>query len=453
MGYNVTPLPLVLVFSVAGLLWVAPIAYQYRVGGALRNITSASDADSGYVLINRAASLLDAGSHLEPFGPGADFSYLPGQDIFSAPFIKQIGTDAVKPLDRFAPEPLKRLLETLFTEGLATCADVWSDLSKEAQTNAFQQSPLAGPGNKTEEQADRLVALDRINASFERSKQQFSVCLEKIIAQTHIEKKEILGALASAQRNAYLVHIAYRMFGPRSTDYRDYLIRSNFAASEMRPFGLGDISVLAGIGWALFFLSVLYLAREYVDSPSLWSVLRAVFMTSSSLALLLLALDRVSPIPNNGNQSVYDAVASALHWPAMMFIPITIAWVIKSWFSPSTLLTRSASLATFLCLPVFMAIESLNAVNTISTNYAGGACPNIEWSWLDQVHCGFYAVWQPAVQFVGDFLSLHLNWSMYWTTPAGRIGISWASSIMFAWILVWPTLQLLKREYVRPRDK
>jgi hypothetical protein len=446
LGYKVTPLPLILVFSVAGLFWAAPIFFDYRMGAALQSTASAADADSGYVFINRAASLLDAGSHLEPLGQGPEFSYLPGPDVFSASFIKRIGTDAVKPLDRFAPQPLKRLLASLFTEGLAGCAAVWGDLSREAQTNAIQQS------NKAEAQAARLAALDTINASFERSRQQFPTCLDKIIVQTNIEKKEILGALATAQRNAYLVHIAYRMFGPHSSDYRDYLTRTNFAAPELKPFGLGDISVIAGIGWILFFLSVLYVAREYVDSSSLWSLLRTVFVVGSSLALFLLALDRVSPIPNNGNQSVYDVVASALHWPAMLLIPITMAWVIASWFFPSTLWTRSASLATFLCLPVFIAIESLNALNTFaSTNYA--SCPSMEWFWLDQLHCGIYAVWQPTIRLVGDFLSLHLSWDAYWTTTAGRIGISSATSIILAWALAWPFLQLLKREYVRPRDK
>jgi hypothetical protein len=454
LGYRIAAPPIICVFAIGLLLWVAPIAFDYRFGAALQRTASAEEAEKGYVQINKVAALIGANRHLEQLRQGPEFSYLPGPDVFSKQFIRATAADAAKPLTLFAPPPFKKLLIGFVEEGVSGCALAWSDESRQSQIEAAQRRDATNTEESLAIATQRALKIDGINREFERSRQQFTTCLEKAIEQTKLDKADLLENLATAQRNAYLIHIGYMVFGPDSANYREYTSRSDFAASELKPFGLGDLFVFAGVAWIIFWLSVLYAVGGYVESPALGDALKEDFFVIAFLAFIFFVVGRASPFQNSNILSGYDLVASTLHWPALALIPFALAWVILSFFRPSTSWTRSASVTTLVCLPIALAVECLNALNTLSwVSYSGGGCPAIGWLWTDQLHCRIYVVWQPIVKTIGDFLFQNLGWGTYWTKTAGRVGVSAAISILAAWPLAYVFLQFLKREYVRPRDK
>ena len=279
--------------------------------------------------------------------------------------------------------------------------------------------------------------------------------MDNAVQSTKIDREEIVRAFRVAERNAYLIQYAYKSFGQNSADYLQYFNDPRFAAPELFPFGLGDVTVVSAIAWLALIISVFYLAREYVDSPSFASVIRNVVLIGLAAVLMLSSFGLASSIPRlNGNPYAHDALASVLHWPSLAVIAIGVISLLKMWIGPSTNRTRFLMLMTFLCVPIAIGIETLNAVNILTlVDYRNGNCPRPGWILADRVHCVVYSVWQPLIRDWAGWFANQLNWPLALSTVGGRAAISAIMSIVIAWPISSIVLVALKREFVRPRDK
>jgi hypothetical protein len=460
-GYKIASPPLLLLFVVIASLWVAPFLYAYCANSALRATATSGEASVGYLRMLRAATLFNADTHYEPLKPSSEIGPLEPYEKFTVSFVKGVGEAAVQPIEIFAPVDSRGVLLSLLKNSLPLCAQIWSLTSKADAVAAVQgtSAPASGrPQTEGEQAAARSVRasqLDRIDAELERATRLFGQCLDSAIQDTKLDKDEIARGFKIAQRNAYLVHHAHKSFGQNSADYLQYVVDQKFAAPELLPLGLGDVTVLAAVVWLVSLMSVFYLAGEYVDSTSFASVIRNVVLVVMVLLLVLSLFGLAPPIPrNNNNPLIYDALASVLHWPSLAVMVIGAVGIAESLLRPSTSRTRFTILMAFLCVPASFGIETLNAVNTLaSIDYQTGGCPRVSWILADRLHCAVYSVWQPFVRDSAGWLANQFHWPQFWLTAGGRAAISVALSILVAWPVTSILLVILKREYVRPRDK
>jgi hypothetical protein len=459
-GYKIASPPLLLLFVVIASLWVSPFAYAYCANSALKAIAGLEDAGFGYLHLLRAATLVNADSHYESLKLQPEIAPLESPERFTVSFIKGVLEAAVQPVEVFAPANIRGVLLSLLRTSLPECAGSWSTISKtDAMAAAQAASTQRSDRAQTEEEreaarSDKASQLDRIDAKFERSTLAFRQCLDKALQDTKLDRDEIVRGFRFAERNAYLVQYAHRSFGQNSADYLQYISDQRFAAPELSPFGLGDVTILAAVVWLVFLMSIFYLAGEYVDTSSLTSVTRNVVLVAMILVLILSLFGLTSSIPRSGNFFIHDTLASILHWPSLAVLPLGAVGILEAISRSSTSRTRFTILMTFLCLPMALAIETLNAVNTLtSIDYQGGNCPRASWIIADRLHCAVYASWQPFVRDGGGWLASRLHWPQFWLTTGGRAAISAILSILIAWPITSAFLVVLKREYVRPRDK
>ena len=460
-GYKVASPPLLLLFVVIALLWVPPFVYAYCAASALGATASSEEANVGYLRLLRAATFFGADAHYESLRAPSDIGPLDPVERFTGAFVKSEAQAAVRPVELFAPTSTRSVLLSLLQTSLPECSGRWSTTSK-ADAVAAVQAAAARRDDRAQTEEEREAArneraskLDRIDVGFERATREFRQCLDNALQNTKLDREEIVRAFKIAERNAYLVHYAHKSFGQNSADYLQYVSDPKFAAPELSPFGLGDVTVLSAIVWLVFLMSVFYLAGEYVNSSSFASVVRNVVLTVMALVLVLSSFGSAPSIPRfNGNPFVHDALASALHWPSLAVIGIGATGVLRTWFGPSTSRTRFLILITFLCVPVAIGIETLNTVNTLTmVDYRGSNCPKVGWILADRVHCAIYSVWQPIVRGSEVWLANQLHWPLALGTIGGRAAISAILAILIAWPISSIGLVLLKREFVRPRDK
>jgi len=460
-GYKIASPPLLLLFVVIGSLWIAPFLYAYCVCSSLKETASLEDASVGYMRLLRAAALFNADAHNETLETHSEVAPLYPLDRFTEAFAVGIAQGALRPIEMFAPAGMRNVLSSLLRTSLPECSKSWSTTSRSDATAAAQAAAAQATDKaKTEEEKElarkeKANRIDRIDADFERASRVFRQCLDDAVRNTNLDLDDIARGFRTAQRNAYLIQYAYKSFGLSSADYLLYVNDPKFAAPDLFPFGLGDLTVLSAIVWIAFLVSVFYLAGEYVDSSSFASVVSNVVLIIFLVVLVLSSFGSPPSIPRLSNPPFsHDAVASTLHWPSIIVLGIGALGLLRTLVGPSTKATRFAVLATFLCLPLAIGIEALNAVNTLtSVDYRGGNCPRVGWVVADRVHCVVYSVWQPFVRDCGVWLANHVHWPQFWLTVGGRASISAALSILVAWPVSSVLLLLLKREYVRPRDK
>jgi hypothetical protein len=462
LGYKIAPPRLALLLIVFGLLWVAPIASNYLISHELRRLANIEEAGTGYLRLQRVASLFGANAHYEPLKLQVAIQQLEPVERFSVPFIKELASAAVRPIEMFAPIELRGVVLTLLNEKIPACAVVWQSKSR-VEVLADIDSAIARrlANNPTAEErellrAERASNVDQTISDFDRYSQRFRECLDQSIQDTHLRKEDFDRELQAAQRNAYLIQIAHKAFGPMSSDFRQYASDAKFAAPDLLPFGIGDLTVFAVIAWMILLISIFYIASEFADGATFASVARNGLLTALTLYLVVSFFSSLVSIPVlGGRPSIFDTLASNLHWPALITLPLcALAMIGTVPLFPSSYWSRFLLLTTFVGLPLALVVETLNAVNSLaSVNYQNGNCPTIGWVVTARIHCAVYSTWQPLVREAGETLANQLHWAAFWQTPASRISIAAALAILFAWLILPILVFLLKREFVRPRDR
>jgi hypothetical protein len=459
-GYRTATPSLVLLIATIALLWIPPFVYAYRVNSALKAAATEQDAGASYLRMQRAASLITAESHYEPLKLQSEIGRLDPIDKFTVTVVQDVAKLAVQPIEVFAPTNVRGVLLSLLKTDIPACGQNLSTKSKtETITSVRDDYSNRSERAQTDEERelvrrDRASHLDRTEADFDGYLRQFRECLDKAVQATKLGKEEVVRGFKFAQRNAYLVYYAHRSFGPNSADYIQYISDQQFAAPELWPFSFGDITVLATICWLSFFASVCYLGAEYADSSSIASAARNVILFIMLLFLVLPIVGLASPISRPSNPLSLDILASSLHWPSLTLLPAAALAILGTVWPASTSKSRFALLAVFLCLPLAIEIEVLNAINTLAAvDYRSGNCPRVSWAIADRFHCAGYALWQPFVKDWGLWLANWLHWGQFWVDAGSRITISAILSTLIAWPISLAILAGLKREYVRPRDK
>jgi hypothetical protein len=463
-GYKIAYPPLIMLFIAICLLWLAPAVFAYLSCTALRATAEAEEAGAGYLFIQRVASLLNSGAetHYEPLKLQSPIGSLESTDKFTVVFIKGVATAAVQPITTFAPSGMRPLLLSFLDRSISTCAEGWGSKSK-TEVLASARDEIAQRTQQAQTEAernaidkDRAVQSDRIDAQYDRYARLFRECLTSTIEQAKLDKSEIVRSFKAAERNAYMVQYAYKALGQSSADYRQFLSDQQFAAPELSFVGLGDLTVLAWLAWSILSVSIFYLAGEYADSAAIASVTRNTALIVTSGFLILSFFSFASPIPKvNNNPTVADTFAAALHWPALLAIFFGILAIFGTLLMPtSNNMTRSAILAIYLLLPAVIAIETLNVVNTFSlVDYASGTCPKGNWPLADQLHCFAYAVLQPLARAGSSWIANQLHWDDFQIRAGSRIAVCAILAGAITWGATSGILVLLKREFVRPRDK
>jgi hypothetical protein len=462
-GYKIASPPLIMLFITICLLWLAPAVFAYFSCVALRATAGAEDASAGYLRIQRVASLLNsnAETHYEPLKLQPPIESLESTDKFTVAFIKSVAAAAAQPIATFAPSGVRALLLRFLDRNISTCAELWGSKSK-TEVLASVRDDIAERTQQAQTEAernaidtDRAVQSDRIDAEYDRYVRLFRECLTSTIEQAKLDKSDIVRGFKTAERNAYMVQYAYKALGQGSADYRQFVSDQQFAAPELSSVGLGDLAVLAWLAWFILSVSIFYLAGEYADSAAIASVSRNTALIVISGFLILSFFSFASPIPKaNNNPTIADTFAAALHWPALIAIVFAILAIFGTLMPTSTKMTRSAILATYLLLPAVIAIETLNVVNTFNVvDYTGGSCPRGSWALADQLHCSVYAVLKPLARTWSVWIANQLRWNDFQMQAGSRVAVCVILTGAITWGATSGILVLLKREFVRPRDK
>ena len=297
---------------------------------------------------------------------------------------------------------------------------------------------------------ERASELDRTAANFEIHLRSFHECVDKAVSESNVNQETIVREFRLAQRNAYLIYYAHKGFGPNSSDYLQFVGRSDFAAVGLSPF-LGDITIFASACWMIFFISVFYRGMEYAGSAAVISAAFNTLIAAMVLGLAFSILGLGATIQQSTpNTLTFDTLASLLHWPSLVAVCFVLIAAFGTLPTSSTLKTRSAILVAYVCLPIALEVESLNAINTLSAlDYATATCSSFG-GW-GRMHCIVYGVWQPLVRTLGSRVAHELNWQQFWSDAGARITMSITVSVLLSLPVTWFLLFLLKREFVRPR--
>jgi hypothetical protein len=460
LGYEIKPPRFVFIFFVFAGLWSAPVVGDYYVSQRLRQLATEEKAGAGYLRIQRIAALLNADIHYEPLKLNVGIQQLEPVNRFSAPFIKDLASSSISAVESFAPITLQSIVLTLLAEKIPECATKWPDVSSADAIAAIESSiasRLAKAASSEEKEslnADRASQITGTNSKYDSYNQQFRECLDRAIQGTRVRREDINAELKNAARNAYMIQAAHKSFGQASADFRQYSSAANFAVPDLLPLGIGDLTVVAAITWAVLLISISYIAAEYVELSTLSTVAINGFLGVLVLSLFVSLFNSLSLIPAvGGKPSIFDSLAAILHWPALAVLPVAAFAVLKAlWILPSTYWSRFAMLTTFLGVPVALIVETLNAVNSLpSVNYQNANCSAV--GVAERMHCYVYSIWQPIVRLAGQTIAQQFHWTDFWAAPAGRILIAALLATLFTWLALQPLGFLLKREFVRPRDK
>jgi hypothetical protein len=455
-GYRTRSPTLPLLFVVMALFWLPTFIYAYQANKALSLVTSEETAGRSYLYMQRAASFFGASAHYENLKLEPVISAMDPPDAFSAAMVREEALRDVSSFEMFSPNPMRGILSSLVRRALPGCADMLLPKSKTATMEALRndydrKGNLAQTDREREDvRRERASELDRANSEHESHLQSFRNCLDKAISETNLSREEIIQGFRLAQANAYLVYYANKGFGAKSADYLQFTGRPDFAAIGLYPL-LGDITVLSSACLMIFFLSVFYRGMEYVGAAAAISAAFNSLFITMVLAIAFSILGLTSTIQQStANTLTFDVFASFLHWPALVagfFVP---AAAVGCFSSSSTRKSRLAILIAFICLPLAIAVESLNAVNTLSAvDYASTNCALFA-GW-NRIHCYLYTGWQPLVRVVGSGIAVEFNWLDFRNDAGARMTISSITAVLLAIPLTWVILFLLKREYVRPR--
>jgi len=265
-----------------------------------------------------------------------------------------------------------------------------------------------------------------------------------------VTPEEIVRGFRLAQQNAYLIYYANKGFGANSSDYLQFVGRSDFAAVGQFPFP-GDVTIFAGVCWMIFFISVFYRGMEYTGSAAAISATFNTIFFAMALVIAFSILGLSSMIQQStSNVLSVDVLASLLHWPSLIGLFFVLMAALGAWSRSSTHKSRSAILVAYVCLPIAIEVESLNAINTLSAiDYASAVCSSFGgWS---RLQCIAYSVWQPLIRTLGSLVAHELNWQQFWNDAGARIAVSIVVSVLLSLPAMWLLLFLLKREFVRPR--
>jgi hypothetical protein len=455
-GYITWSPTLPLLALVIAMFWLPTFLYAYRANKALASMASEEAAGRGYLYMERVASFFGAAEHYERFGGQLDITPIEAPELFSSAFVRSEATRAAPSIEVFASNPIRGVLLNLLRSKLPACADLLMSKSKTSTMDALRQeySHRADSAQTEEEREnirrERAAELDRNEASFESHLRSFRECVDKSIAETNINREVIAQGFKLAQQNAYLIYYANKGFGANSSDYLQFVGRSDFAAVGLSPF-LGDITILAGACWMIFFLSVFYRGMEYAGSAAAVSAAFNSLFYAMILGLAFSIFGLSSTIQQStSNTLTVDTLASLLHWPSLIVVFFVAMAALRTRLTSSTFKSRSAVLIAYVCLPIALEIESLNAINTFSAfDYSGGTCPS-GGGWI-QIQCMAYGVWQPLVKALGSRVAYVLNWQQFWNDAGARITVSIVVSVLLSIPATWFLLVLLKREFVRPR--
>jgi hypothetical protein len=456
-GYRTWSPPLPLLFAVMAAFWLPTFLYAYQGNKALASVASEETAARGYLYMQRAASFFGASAHYENLKLQPDVPAMGPPDTFSTTVIRGEALQDVVSFEIFAPNPIRGILSSLLRTKLPACADMLLPQSKTTTLEKLQQEysrrteSAQTDGEREDVRRERASELDRINSEYESHLQSFRSCLDKAISESNVSQESITQGFRLAQKNAYLVYYANKGFGAKSADYLQFAGRSDFAAAGQYPL-LGDATVVGSACWLIFFISVFYRGMEYVGSAAAVSAAFNSIFFAMILTIVFSIFGLTSTIPQStSNTLIFDTAASFLHWPSLVAICFALAAILGCWSTSSTTKSRSAILVAYICLPFAVAVESLNAVNTISAvNYSNGACSSIGgWS---RIHCEVYAVWQPLVRAVGSRIAIEMNWQDFSGDAGARVVVSFITAVLLAFPASWFLLFLLKREFVRPRQ-
>lgn len=461
-GYKIASPSLIMLFATICLLWTAPVVFAYISTGALRSTSGPEEAGAAYLRIQRVASLLasNAETHYEPFRLQSPIGSLEPVDQYSSGFIKSNAAAAMQPISVFSPPAIRPVLLNFLDRNVSVCADKWSNKSKaEALADMRDEIGLRAQSAQTETERnsidkDRAFQSDRVDAEYDKYVRTFRECLTNTMEQEKIDKAEIVQGFKAAEHNAYMVQYAHKAWGQSSGDYRQFTSDPQFAAPELAYVGLGDLAAISVIFWSILVLSIVYLAGEYADSTTMASISRNSALAVTSGFLMLSFFSFASPIAaTNNNPTAFDALAAALHWPALVAIAFGMLAILGVLAPTSSKITRSAILVTYLLSPAVITIEILNVVNTFNVDYANGTCPKGSWSLADRLHCSIYAVLQPLVRTASAWIARQFSWVDFQTFAGSRVALCLLLAGPIVWGAALGLLELLKREFVRPRDR
>jgi hypothetical protein len=456
-GYRTRSPTLPLLFAVMAVFWLPTFLYAYQGNKALASVASEEVAGRSYLYMQRAASFFGASAHFEDLKLQPNIPAMGVPDTFSSGAIREEALRDADSFEIFAPIPIRGILSGLLRTKLTACADMLLPQSKTTALEKLQQEynrrgdSAQTDGERENVRRERASELDSTNSKYESHLQSFRSCLDKAVSESNVSQDVIAQGFRLAQKNAYLIYYANKGFGAESANYLQFAGRPDFAAAGLYPL-LGDITVLGSACWLIFFIAIFYRGMEYVGSAAAVSAAFNSLFFSTILVIVFSVLGLTSTIPQStANTLTLDTVASLLHWPSLVAVCFGLAAVFGCWSTSSTTKTRSAILVTYICMPVAIAAETLNAVNTISTiNYVSGACSSIG-GW-GRIHCEVYTVWQPLVRAVGSRVAVELNWQDFTAIAGDRVIVSSITAMLLAFPASWFLLFLIKREFVRPRQ-
>lgn len=458
-GYKVKSPPISLLVATITLLWLPPFLYAYGANIALRTIAPEQVSGSSYLRLLRVATLFDAQTHYEPFPLQEPIPPLGSPDSFTREIIESASLSTLGAVENFAPSNGRRELLSITGKTIPECARNLGFISKAEAIQLHQQDFSKRTGQSDAElesiRRERAAELDRIEADYNIRLRKFRECLTKSLTDETIDREKLKQTLFTAERNAYTIYYANRGFGPRSSDYLQFISGSDFAAKGFLPL-VGDLTIVASICWLIFFSSIVYRAMEFVD---VMPTVRAMFTITISAAVLLVCFSLFRPAPSiptpQTNPLILDTLASTLHWIALIYLTVLCSALGSATLNSSTSKSRALVLTAYLGLPLALQIETMNAINTLaSTNYTSGNCPRPGWVVTDYIQCWTYYAWQPLIREIGSRLSVQFAWpSDYWNYAAARVSISIIISAVLSYLGSAAMLIVLEREYVRPRDQ
>jgi hypothetical protein len=456
-GYITRSPTLPLLFAVTAMFWLPTFLYAYQANKALASMASEETAGRAYLYMQRAASFFGASAHYENFKIEPAIPAMEAPDTFTTAVIRGEALRDVPSFEMFAPDPIRGILSNLLRTKLPACADMLLPKSKTTTMEALQQEygrrgdSAQTEGEREDVRRERASELDRTNSEYESHLRSFRSCLDKAISESNVNQQEIVQGFRLSQKNAYLVYYANKGFGAKSADYLQFAGRADFAAVGLYPF-LGDITVLGSACWMIFFISVFYRGMEYVGTTAAVSAAFNSFFLAMILVIAFSIFGLTSTIQQStSNTLIFDTLASILHWPSLVIVCFVITAAFGTWSSSSTFKSRSAILIAYFCLPIAIAVESLNAVNTLSAvDYSNGACPSVG-AW-NRLQCVVYSAWQPFIRTVGSRIAVELHWQDFGNDAGARVVVSFIVAIILSLPVTWLVLFLLKREFVRPRQ-
>jgi hypothetical protein len=468
MGYTARSPAISLVFLSLLSFWIAPVLYSVRVGRAVATLTDGASAGQSYMVMQRAASLLgdSSDSQYEVLVPDP-VKPLYGKDDFTNQYVNDVIDASLDSFALYSQAALKPHFARLFSSDLRQCSselhskstdsavkDVKASFDKQiaAAADEVQKSTLLG---------QQITAMNETRAQYTAFYDTFEKCVKTAAQSIALFSTENLkAALRYALRNAYLIYYSHLMFTEHSADYYKSQVSKAFVAPEMSLMAAGDIANLAAIIWLLFYCSLLYKSSEYIDTDVRTGALQQCGLLAFTLLLFLPLVGVRSRIPlAYGDFHIVEACAAYVHWPLLILGCLAVIGLLPPilYFRSSTTKSRALIYLSYLLLPLIISAEFLNLANGLKDReFLTGDTPGCgleDFATVGAIHCAALVELSPSVQYLGDALASLVGWETFWTNTASRLTVSIAAGIVVSWPVTFVSLMLLKREFVRPRDK